>query len=227
MDILTYNKKYRKIITLTALSGFILFVLHLIIGRIHVSLMSDVLFQNGFLVRFLPFLQTLLTVCSFALFYGVSAYCYSYYGIKKKLFVIITVVLLTLFKYASSLIASLLIDRMDAEVFMLLKLPTTLLSFALEAVQYAAVFVIIWLANRNTPSDKQVLGRPFLFISLTVMLINVASRIVYDIGYGAPTSSAEVFRMIVAYASDILLYGVVLYLLMFLVIKVIRSHIEK
>jgi len=46
------------------------------------------------------------------------------------------------------------------------------------------------------------------------MVLNIGGRIRYDIGYGAPTSSTEIFQMVLAYASDILLYGVLLLLAM-------------
>ncbi len=232
MDILTDNKKYRKTFLGLTIMGLLLFALYFVIGRIQVSLMSNVLFQNGFWVKCLPFLQTLITVFSFALFYGISIYCFMFFGVTKTVPVVMIAVLLTMLKYAASLLGALLVDRMDAEMFMMLKLPTTLLSFCLELVQYVIILFIAWFTLRsfrdvNASTVPQPLSRSLLFVSLAVMLINITSRIVYDIGYGAPTSLAEILRMALAYASDVLLYGVLLYVLMRLVIKLIHSYHQK
>ena len=223
MDILTDNKKYRKIIICMIVIGVLLFSLYFLIGRIQVSLLSDVLFQNSFWIKLLPFLQTLITLLSFALFYGISVFALYHYGIKKIPAAAAIVVLLTLFKYAVSLIGSLLIDRIDAYSFKMVKLPTTLLSLLLELIQYAVILTVAWFALRQLKENTATAyRRPLARVSLTVMVINIASRIVYDIGYGAPTSLGEVLLMALAYISDVLLYGVLLYVLMRLVTKLIK-----
>lgn len=232
MDILTDNKKHRKTLLGLTVVGLLLFSLYFVIGRIQVSLISNVLFQNSFWVRFLPSLQTLITVCSFALFYGISVFSLWHYGIKKTVPVVIIVFFLTLLKYAASLLGTLLIDRADTETFIMVNLPLSLLSFCLELLQYAIILTIAWFTLRsfrdvNAPTVPQPLSHSLLFISLTVTLINVASRMVYDIDYGAPASLAETLRMVLAYASDVLLYGVLLYVLMRFVIKLIHSYHQK
>ena len=225
MDIPADNKKYRKILLGITVIGLLIFSLYFLLGRIQVSLMSNVLFQDSFWITLLPFLQTLITILSFALFYGISVLVLCHCGMKKTIVAAAIVVLLTLFKYAALLLGSLVIDRIDPYSFVAVKLPTSLLSLLLEVMQYAVILTVAWFALRRQKENTTTVPpyrRPLIRVSLTVMLINIASRIIYDIGYGAPTSSREVLLMVLAYVSDILLYGVLLYFLMRLVTKLIK-----
>ena len=65
-----------------------------------------------------------------------------------------------------------------------------------------------------------------VYSGITVVLFRVLSRVVTDIGAGAPTMVGEVLIMIVYYLSDVI-YGIAAYLIAILVFNILYDMIKK
>lgn len=210
MNTLPENKPLcRKLSTIAALLGAALYTACFVFARLEVIVTSDVLMADSGLAKLLSLLQTLTIILGFALFYSFTAFLIKNINFKKTLPFIFAVVGITLYRSLLSLGGRYFIDGMVDYDFFMFALPTQVLSFALELAQYLLILLVAWLSLRKAP-----LNTSLLYISLTVMILNIGSRILYDVGYGAPTSNREVIQMVLAYASDILLYGVLLLLAM-------------
>lgn len=215
MDILPETKRLRrKLSGQTALLGIALYTACFVFARLEVMITSDILMVDSLPAKLLSFLQTLAIVLGFALFYSFTSVLCHYIKFKRTLPFIFLVMGITLYRALLSLGGRYFIDGITGYDFFLYILPSQVLSFGLEVAQYLLVLLIVWISLKE--QDDGALRRSQLLISLTVMLLNIASRILYDIGYGAPTSSQEFLQMGIAYASDILLYGVLLFFAMHL-----------
>ena len=197
----------RKLCGLAALLGLLAATLRFVLGRLELIVLSDVLLADGFLADLFPLLQTLLIVFTFALFFGFFSVIVHKFGFKSAFpFILLSVGIMT-YRFLLSLIGKVFIDGISEYEFFVSVLPFQILSFLLELAQYLLVIFVIWLTHKLSAS----LPRSLLFSSLTVMLMNVGSRILYDIDYGLPTSTKDLFQMIGAYTSDILFYGLLLF----------------
>lgn len=190
--------------------------------------------MDSFLANSLALLQTVLIALGFALFYSFTTYLFYKIGFIATLPFIFSDLGILLYRSLLTLGGKYLIDRIPSYDFMLYTLPMQILYFVFEITQYLLVICIAWLCLKHfhrAPATKEAtnqsafpfrkpldLSNPILsslfFVSLAVTALNVGSRIIYDIGYGAPTSLTEILQMIVAYGLDILLYGVLLFFAM-------------
>jgi len=210
MNTLPENKPLRrKLSIIAALLGAALYTARFVFARLEVIVTSDILMADSWLAKLLSLLQTLTIILGFALFYSFTAFLIKNINFKKTLPFTFVAVGITLYRSLLSLGSRYFIDGMTDYDFFMYALPTQVLFFALELGQYLLILLVAWLSLR-----KATLNRSLLYISLIVMVLNIGGRILYDIGYGAPTSSTEIFQMVLAYASDILLYGVLLLLAM-------------
>ena len=212
---LEHQKLRAKLCGRAALLAALAFTLCAVLARLEFLLMSDILLAGGIGTQLLALAQTLCIAFGFALFYSFTAFLMQEMGLAKTLPFLLIAVLLTLYRTALALGGTYFIDGVIGYEFLSYELPTALLSFALELVQYFLVIFLVWLMQKRAVS----LPRTLLGIALTVTGINVASRILLDIQIGAPTSMREILQMVVAYASDILIYGVLLLLAMRLLSK--------
>ena len=207
---LEYRPYRRRLCGIAAILGGLVATLRFVIARLEFIVLSDVLLADSALAGIFPLLQTLLILFTFALFYSFSSVLISKCGFQKALPFLILSVGITLYRTVLTLVGRLLIDRVSAYEFAVSTLPLQLFSLALELAQYLIVLLVIWLVIKLTSSIK----RSLLFSSLTVLLFNVISRVIYDIDYGLPASGREVLQMVAGYTSDIVLYGVLLFLAM-------------
>lgn len=240
-----FNPKSRHILLgFTALVGFSLFTFSFILSYIDMSLTSDIIMRDSFICKILPYLKDLITLLGFSLFYAVTVYSFHTFGIKKSWHFLLLISVLTIYKYAYEALGNRLIYQTSKYDFLAYILPSALSSCSLELFQLALIvgltLLILHHFHRNPTNQDSPLVPPrnivklknpifcsLFFISLVVMTINIIIRIIYDINYGAPSSSKEVLRMVLAYGSDILFYGVVLYLLMRLFIGIINALHKK
>ncbi len=230
MDILLEHKMLRrKLCGIAAMIALVLFTACFVFARLEVIVTSDILLANSFIAKLLSLLQTLLIVLGFALFYSFTAFLLSKVEFIGTLSFIFVVIGITLFRSLLSLGGKYFIDGISSYDFFLYVLPTQAISFGLELAQYFLVLLITWLCLRYFPKESEkfhahplqkrfgiphALLRSLFFIALTVMILNIGSRILYDIDYGAPTSTAEACQMLLAYTSDILIYGMLLFFVM-------------
>ncbi|MBE6661940.1 MAG: hypothetical protein E7606_01515 [Ruminococcaceae bacterium] len=212
---LEYQKLRASLCGRAALLAVLTFTVCAVLARLEFILMSDILLADSIGTQLLAFAQTLCIVLGFALFYCFTAILMQEIGLSKTVPFALTAVLLTLYRTVLALGGKYFIDGVNGDEFFSYELPTSALSFALEILQYLLVMLLIWLAQRRRCS----LHRSLFFASLAVMGINVGSRILLDIQIGAPTSLEEIWQMVIAYASDILIYGVLLLFAMRLLAK--------
>ncbi len=207
---LEYQKFRARLGGRAALLAVLAFTLCAVLARLEFILMSDILLADSIGTLLLAFAQTLCIVFGFALFYSFTAVLMQEIKLSKTLPFILISVLLSLYRTGLALGGKYFIDGIIGYEFLSYELPTGALSFALEILQYLLVIFIVWLVQRRAAS----LHRSLFFTALAVTGVNVGSRILLDIQIGAPTSLKEILQMVVAYASDILIYGVLLFLAM-------------
>ncbi len=207
---LEYKTTRRKLCGIAAILGLLIATARFAVGRLEFILLSDILLADSLLAKLFPLLQSLLMVFGFALFYSFTAVFCHRFGFAKAIPFICLTVGISVYRSLLSLLGKIFIDGVSEYEFFVSVLPLQILSLILELAQYLLVLFIIWLVLRLTVS----LPRSILFASLSVLLVNVASRIVYDVDYGLPSSTKEVFQIVGAYTSDVLLYGVLLFFAM-------------
>lgn len=210
-----YKSIRRRLCGIAALLGLLVSTARFAVARLEFIVISDVLRAGGIAATLLPLLQTLLILFGFALFYGFTAILIQEIGFKKALPFMFLTVGVMLYRAALALCGKVFFDGLSEYEFLTSALPLQLLSLAVELGQYLLILLVIWLTLKLTAKPP----RATLAASLTVLLINLFSRIVYDVDYGMPTSSREVLQMVGAYTSDILLYGVLLFVAMRLFAK--------
>ena len=207
---LKYKTARRRLCGIAAVLGLAVAILRFALGRLEFIVLSDVLLAEGLLPLLFSLLQTFLILFGFALFYGFTSVLICKFGTTKTLPFIFLGVSVTIYRSLLTLVGKALIDGVSEYEFFVSVLPAQLLSLALELAQYLLVLLVIFLTLKATSS----LPRSILFASLTVLLVNIGSRVVYDIGYGLPTSGKDLLTMVGAYTSDVLLYGILLFFAM-------------
>lgn len=216
---LDYKTKRRRLCGIAAVLGLAVATLRFALGRLEFIVLSDVLLADGLLPLLFSLVQTLLILFGFALFYSFTSVLIFKIGMIKTLPFIFLGVGIAIYRSLLTLVGKVLIDGASEYEFFVSILPVQLLSLALELAQYLLVLLVIFLTLKVTAS----LPRSILLASLTVLLVNVGSRVIYDIGYGLPTSGKDLLTMVGAYTSDILLYGV----LLFFVVRFLVAWAEK
>lgn len=202
-----YRPWRRKLCGIAALLGLLIATLRFALGRLEFIVLSDILLTDSFFAKLFPLFQTLLILFTFALFFGFTSVIIGKFKFSTALPFIFLSIGIATYRLLLSLIGKILIDGVSEYEFFVSLLPFQILSFLLELAQYLLVIFVIWLTLKLSAS----LPRSLLFSSLTVMLMNIGSRILYDIDYGLPTSTKDLLQMIGAYTSDILLYGLLLF----------------
>ena len=217
MEALHPTSPHRRLYTVTIILGLLLYTTRFFCARLESLLLSDILMQNSILVTLLSLLQTILIVVCFALFYSFTTILIEKEGTRKATPFMVTACALILYHSLLALGGTLIVDKVDTYDFFTISLPLQGFSLALELGQYLLIVFLSWLClAKGKAASAPSLKKAFLFISLAVTAINVGSRIFYDISYGAPTSSKEIWIMIFAYLSDLLFYGLLLFFAMWL-----------
>jgi hypothetical protein len=205
-----YKPIRRKLCGIAAILGLLVGILRFTLARLEFIVLSDILLADSIAADILSLLQTLLIAFGFALFYSFTTVLIGKIGFSKALPFLFLTVGITLYRSLLSLAGKILLDHVSSYELFTSVIPLQIFSFVLELAQYLLVLFVIWLTLKLTAS----LPRALLFSSLTVLLINIGSRVFYDIDYGLPASAKEVLQMLGAYTSDILLYGVLLFFAM-------------
>lgn len=191
--------------------GLALSILHIVLERCMAFAGSDVA-----LIDFVLPLNIAIILCDAAFFFIAYALLFSSlsrFGTKNSAAALLLPVALTLFKHLANWWAFLITENVTEAIDVRLSFMTAASSIAIELLQYSLIIGVL-LALRKHPDGLRLLG--FCGVMLAVNLI---SRLIGDIEYGAPTSAHEIGIMIAYYAFDIFLYGPLAYLLMRLIIK--------
>lgn len=201
-----------KSIFLRVLSvGVALSVLHVLMERLMAFAASDV--AKDMWVRPLNIAIILCDAAFFFLLYGWILQSIRSFGTSSSLSSILLVIAITLFKHLGNWMAFLVTENITQAVTLRLSFMTAASSIAIELLQYGAVLAVaIW--GKRKPIQTRL-----LFVCGILLFINLLSRLIGDVEYGAPATSAEIWIMVAYYAADIGLYGPIAYLTMHSVVK--------
>ena len=132
------------------------------------------------------------------------------HGGKRQAFpALVLLVAVSVFRHIGNWGVFLLTDKVSSAVDLRLSFLAALSALIIEFVQHAAIFLLtLPLLNKEKPTKSKIFPAAAT-VAVTMLVINLLSRILADIEYGAPSSSAEVWVMIGYYLFDVLLYGVV------------------
>lgn len=198
--------------------GILFSALYIVLERSQAYVSSDVALT--FLVRPLNIGIILCEAVSFFIGYALLLVSVSSFGVRKSISSFLLLIAFTLAKHLGDWMVFLITEKVTSAINIRLSALTAVSSIFLELIQHALVIVVCLVffgkdRQFNTPSKNAI------FAVCGIMLaVNLISRIITDINYGAPTSTAEVWVMVAYYLSDILLYGVIAYA----VIRQIQKH---
>ena len=194
--------------------GILFSALHLVLERGLSFAASDVALT--FLVRPLNIGIILCDAASFFVCYAFFLISTTCFGTRKSIASFFLLVALTLAKHLGNWMAFLATEKVTSAIDIRLSALTAVSSILIELLQHAFVIVALLLLLHFGKSEKSAA----LSVCGIMLAVNLISRIITDIDYGAPTSSAEVWVMVAYYLFDVLLYGVIAYA----VIRQIQKH---
>lgn len=204
------------ILTTLVLFGLSCFVL----SPLYVSLSSNIVYRDSLLSDFLNLVNNVFYIAVYTVCF--SAFIYSVYKCGTRRSVSLTVVycVAILLRYMANIIIQTFTDGVFpsfADLF------PAILGCIFDIL---TAFAVLWIAHLCLGKDKvkgsclpfeklyqhsNPLQKASLFTGILLSSIKVLTRIIYDFGYGAPTSILDLLRMIVYYLSDLLIC-VIIYL---------------
>lgn len=221
---------------------------------IYFSLENDAVYRGTAVTLTLKYLSDLLDLISFGSVYALIAFALVLLKKKHVALVSLSYVALLLLKIPARLLMNIpLYGTIGTNAEILADVISLSFYFILELLQFlfALTFSVIvaksylrsidFLSTTKRKQTKKVehilpikkyinwynpLLRASVYSSITVIVFRVLSRIVTDIGAGAPTMAGEVLIMIVNYLADII-YGVVAYLVAILVFNILFDLTKK
>ena len=221
------RKRLRLCVILTTL---VLFGLScFLISPLYVSLSSNIVYSDSLITDLINLVNNIFYIAVYAICF--SAFIYSVYKCtaRRSVSLVIVYCVAVLLRYLANIVVQTFTDGVAP---MLEDLYPTLLAYIFDLIIAFAVLLIAHLCIKKThtaktgrsylPFDKLYTGsnplqKASLFTGVLLASIKVLTRVIYDIGYGAPTSIIDLLRMVVYYLSDVLIC-VVIYLVSLLVI---------
>ena len=192
--------------------GLFLAVIHIVLERVLAYVATDVA-----LVAFVRPLNIAIILCDamgFFVTYSLLTLSVSRIGTGGSSAAILLTVVLTLVKHLGNWLVFLISENVTSAIDWHLSAMTAASSILIELVQHATIILALALIFSPRRSLENPVKVGLLSVSGIMVAINVISRIITDVEYGAPSSSAEIWVMVAYYAFDIVLYGVVGYVLM-------------
>lgn len=178
--------------------GIALALLHIVLERSMAFAASDVALTA--LVRVLDVAIILCDAAFFFVEYALLASAVFHFPVASVMGAVLLPVALCLFKHLGNWWAFLITEKVSDAVNLRLSALTAAGAIAIELVQYALVLAVL-LGCKGRSERVRVL------LTCGVLLaINLVSRIIGDVEYGAPTSASEIGVMLAYYAFDIFLY---------------------
>ena len=221
---------------------------------IYFTLSSNTLYREGAITLTLKYVMDLLDIISFGSVY--AAIIFSLVLLRKKTTVILSISYITtlILKIPARILMNIPIyGSIGTSEEITADLITLSFYFILEALQFFIVLIfastiakkyirtIAFLDSQKNKSKS--LGEPILpikkfinwynpllrasiFSSITVFLFRALSRLITDIGAGAPSSFGEVLIIIINYLTDAV-YGVVVYIIAIFVFNLLFDALTK
>jgi len=220
------------ILTTLVLFGISCFLL----SPMYVMLSSNILYRGGFAANLVNILNNVLYLAVYAVCFSTIIYSVYRCGTRSSLSLVMIYAAAIFLRYVANIIVQAFID---GALPLFAELYPTVFGFIFDFLTVLGVLLIAHLClssvnrlprekKRNLlPFDKlfslsNPIQRSAFFTGILLATIKVATRVVYDIGYGAPTSALEILRMAVYYLSDVLICAVI-YLFSLLVILSIHK----
>ena len=157
------------------------------------------------LVRYLNIAIILCDALFFFMIYAFLLRSVADLGDAKSLPIILLAVALTLFKHIGNWGVFLITENVTDALNIRLSFLTAVSSIGIELLQHAVTIAIAYACARK-PQRVRI-----MLVCGVMLAINLVSRLIGDIEYGAPASPSEILIMIAYYSADILLYGPVAY----------------
>lgn len=200
----------KKLFSRMLIFGVVFSLLHIILERTMAFAGSDVA-----LIDLIPTLNFAIVLCDAAFFFTEYALLFSsvcLFGMRQSSLLLLPVAL-ALFKHVTNWLVFLITENVTQAIAIRLSFMTAASAIAIELVQYGLVLaVLLWLRTR--PDGIRLLG-----ICGVTLAVNLLSRVIGDIEYGAPSSLNEIGVMMAYYAFDIFLYGPLAYQVMRWIVK--------
>ena len=190
-----------RILWMVFLFGLLFVACHIALERTLANISTDIAREK--LAATLNHAIVLLDAAGFFVCYGLILGSVCRFSAKKTLPAIFTAAAVILIKHLGNLAIFLATEPNVSPITIKLNTSAALSAIGIELFQLVLVAAIILiLARKCRPSV------PIIAICAVMVAINVISRLIGDIDYGAPTSVAEGAIMVAYYSFDILLYGV-------------------
>lgn len=205
------NQTVKRLFLKLLVFGIGFSLLHIVLERCMAFAASDVT-----LSAWVRVLNVAIILCDAAFFFVEYAILFAslkQYGIGTSLSVILLPVALALFKHIGNWWAFLITENITQAIDIRLSAVTAFSSILIELLQYGLVLAVL-LCFRKSPD-----GARLLLVCGILLAVNLISRIIGDIEYGAPTSMGEIGVMLAYYAFDTFLYGPAAYLVMRFTVK--------
>ncbi|MBO7302633.1 MAG: hypothetical protein J6U68_00425 [Clostridia bacterium] len=221
---------------------------------IYYTLETNTLYSGGAITLTLKYVMDLLDIISFGTVYATAIF--SLVLLKKKTTVLISIsyIAMLLLKIPARLLMNIPIyGSIGTTGEIIADIITLSFYFILEVLQYLIVLIfasviakkyiraVTFLDSKKNKKDTQIkailpikkfinwynpLLRASVFSSITVFVMRALSRLVTDIGAGAPTSFGEVLIVIVNYLTDAV-YGAVVYVIAIFMFNLLFEKLTK
>ena len=218
----TYKTDLTKFITLSSL---VFSAIYIILCAAYNLILSDIVYSASLLPIAVELLVSLCDLAAYGVCFSILIYSIYCSGVKSSLpiFLIYSGVLL---------VENLLNITLEHVIFgtgwQLDGLIYVLIIWLFELLLALAVLLIARFSLKNKKvkditfnklySNENPLQLASLIVAVLISAIKVTSRLIFDIGYGAPADILDLLWMLAAYSSDII-SGVIVYIVSILVIK--------
>ncbi len=182
----------KKLLLLMLVASLASTVLYLLLSAIYTVLGSNIVY--GSYLTIVDICMWLLNVLSYTAIFSIFIYSTAKNGAKQTLSLILCYCGIILIKNLLAVAINNLILGVGLIAPDVLY-PT--LVWLLDVALAFAVLFVAYVKAHNTSAAALIVG---ILLSATTLL----PRVIFDIGYGAPSSSSDLFVMIAAYAGDFL-----------------------
>ena len=209
LGVLMKNTK-KGLLIFTLIASLLSAVLYLALSAAYALTVSNILYLSGVLPVIIEVFVWLFGLLSYGVIFSLLIYSVFLFGAKGALpqALIHCAILLFIKNLANTVIQSWILGIHTTFPDLLLPLANALLDIAL-------VFVVILIAHvkqkkgRKT-TDRTAALRPTAFlVAIIISATKLVSRIVYDLGYGAPSDLNDLLNMLIGYTSDLSIIAII------------------
>ena len=189
------NKK-KRLLALTLIASLVSMILYLSLSAIYTVLGSNIVYGSYLII--IDVLMWIVNVLSYAAIFSVFIYSTAKNGVKNTLPLVLI--------YCGIVLAKNLFVPVINGIVLGVGLSATdflypIFVWMLDAVLAFAVLFVSHLKKDNTRTASLIVG---IILSATTLL----PRIVFDLGYGAPSNLYDLLVVLAAYASDFLVVAI-------------------